>query len=168
MIGEEKIDYYVDTDISNEEKIEEELEKVEVKSPSTNLTNFLDFDWFKLGRKEGYFIHSSDYLKKKKINLIAEFHRQLERRVDELKDEKIKLRNLIIDFADSNEGTTEKLQNRIQLCEDFIVDLHNEKVISKSGAGLVRSVLSQYECGWDQGMSDYLSDKVFLNPLKRL
>jgi hypothetical protein len=133
-----------------------------------DLTSFLDFDYEKEGQMDGYHIHSSEFLKKKKQHLISEFQRLIEKRVDELKDERLNCKNLVIDMKGLSDQLVEKFQLRIELCNEYIEDLHNEKSLSNSATGLIRSVLTDYEVGWDKGMSDYLTDHYFLNPLKRL
>ena len=133
-----------------------------------DLTSFLDFDYEKEGQMDGYHVHSSEFLKKKKQHLISEFQRLIEKRVDELKDERLNCKNLVIDMKGLSDQLVEKFQLRIELCNEYIEDLHNEKSLSNSATGLIRSVLTDYEVGWDKGMSDYLMDNHFLNPLKRL
>lgn len=147
---------------------EEVMDKLRSKYQTYDLTTFLDFDYASEGRVDGYHIHSSEFLKKKKQYLISEFQRLIEKRVDELKDERLSCKNLIIDMRGLSDQLVEKFELRIALCNEYIEDLHNEKSLSNSGTGLIRSVITDYEIGWDKGMSDYLEDKFFLNPLKRL
>jgi hypothetical protein len=165
-ITEEEI---TDTNESTEVIKRSKYEPVNRLEPySSDLTEFLGYFWSNDGQRDGYYLHSSDFLKKRKISLISEFQRLVEKRVDELKLEKLNCKLMIIDLKDSSPSIVEKLILRIELCDDYIHDLHNEKVVSNAGNGLIRGVLTQYEVGYDQGMSDYLSDTVFLNPLKRL
>jgi len=147
---------------------EEVMDKLRSKYQTYDLTTFLDFDYASEGRVDGYHLHSSDFLKKKKQYLISEFQRLIEKRVDELKDERLSCKNLIIDMRGLSDQLVEKFELRINLCNEYIEDLHNEKSLSNSGVGLIRSVITDYELGWDKGMSDYLMDNHFLNPLKRL
>lgn len=148
--------------------MEEVMDKLKSKYQTYDLTSFLDFDYALEGQRDGYNLHSSEFLKKKKQYLTSEFQRLIEKRVDELKDERLSCKNLIIDMMGLSDQIVEKFQLRVDLCNEYIEDLHNEKILSNSGAGLVRSVLTDYEVGWDKGMSDYLMDSHFLNPLRRL
>lgn len=148
--------------------MEEVMDKLKSKYQTYDLTTFLDFDYALEGQKDGYHIHSFEFLKKKKQYLISEFQRLIEKRVDELKDERLSCKNLVIDMRGLSDQLVEKFELRIDLCNEYIEDLHNEKSLSNSGTGLIRSVLTDYEIGWDKGMSDYLMDNHFLNPLKRL
>jgi hypothetical protein len=148
--------------------MEEVMDKLKSKYQSYDLTTFLDYDYEKEGQKDGYNIHTSEYLRKKKNSLIAEFQRLVEKRIDELKDERLNCKNITIDMKSISEQLVEKFQLRIDLCNEYIDDLHKEKELSNGGQGLIRSVLLDYECGWDKGTSDYLQDNYFLNPLKRL
>lgn len=147
---------------------EEVMDKLKSKYQTYDLTTFLDFDYALEGQRDGYHIHSHEYLKKKKQYLTSEFQRLIEKRVDELKDERLSCKNLIIDMRGLSDQIVEKFELRVDLCNEYIEDLHNEKVLSNSGVGLIRSVITDYEIGWDRGMSDYLMDNHFLNPLKRL
>jgi len=147
---------------------EEVMDKLKSKYQTYDLTTFLDFDYALEGQRDGYHIHSSEFLKKKKQYLTSEFQRLIEKRVDELKDERLSCKNLIIDMRGLSDQIVEKFELRVDLCNEYIEDLHNEKSLSNSGVGLIRSVLTDYEIGWDRGMSDYLMDNHFLNPLKRL
>jgi hypothetical protein len=147
---------------------DEVMDKLRSKYQTYDLTLFLDFDYASEGRRDGYHIHSSEFLKKKKQYLTSEFQRLIEKRVDELKDERLSCMNLIIDMRGLSDQIIEKFQLRVDLCNEYIEDLHNEKSLSNSGVGLIRSVITDYELGWDKGMSDYLMDNHFLNPLKRL
>jgi len=147
---------------------DEVIDKLRSKYQTYDLTLFLDFDYALEGERDGYNIHSSEFLNKKKQYLTSEFHRLIEKRVDELKDERLSCKNLIIDMRGLSDQLVEKFELRVDLCNEYIEDLHNEKLLSNSGAGLVRSVLTDYEVGWNRGMSDYLMDNHFLNPLKRL
>jgi len=147
---------------------EEVIDKLRSKYQTYDLTQFLDFDYALEGSVDGYHIHSSEFLKKKKEYLISEFQRLIEKRVDELKDERLSCKNLVIDMRELSNQLVEKFELRIALCNEYIEDLHNEKVLSNSGSGLIRSVLTDYEVGWDRGVSDFLLDNNFLNPLKRL
>jgi hypothetical protein len=148
--------------------MEEVMDKLKSKYGSYDLTSFLDYDYEKDGRQDGYNIHTSEFLKKKKMYLICEFQRLIEKRVDELKDERLECKNLIIDMRGLSDQLVEKFQLRVDLCNEYIEDLHKEKSLSDGGLGLIRSVICDYECGWDKGMSDYLTDHYFINPLKRL
>jgi hypothetical protein len=147
---------------------DEVIDKLRSKYQTYDLTLFLDFDYALEGERDGYNIHSSEFLKKKKQYLTSEFQRLIEKRVDELKDERLSCKNLIIDMRGLSDQLVEKFELRVDLCNEYIEDLHNEKVLSNSGSGLIRSVLTDYEVGWDRGISDYLMDNHFLNPLKRL
>lgn len=148
--------------------MEETIDKLKSKYQSYDLTSFLDYDYQSEGRRDGWNLHSSEFLKKKKNSLIAEFQRLVEKRIDELKDERLNCKNIVIDMRSISEQLVEKFKLRIDLCNEYITDLHSEKELSNAGQGLIRSVLWDYECGWDKGLSDYLEDKFFLNPLKRL
>jgi hypothetical protein len=148
--------------------VDEVIDKLRSKYQTYDLTLFLDFDYTLEGERDGYNIHSSEFLKKKKQYLTSEFQRLIEKRVDELKDERLSCKNLIIDMRGLSDQLVEKFELRVDLCNEYIEDLHNEKLLSNSGGGLVRSVLTDYEVGWDRGICDYLMDNHFLNPLKRL
>jgi hypothetical protein len=148
--------------------MEEVMDQLKSKYQSYDLTLFLDFDYEKEGQKDGYNIHSSEFLKKKKMYLVSEFQRLIEKRVDELKDERLNCKNLIIDMRGLSDQLVEKFQLRVDLCNEYIEDLHKEKELSNGQQGLIRSVIADYEVGWDKGLSDYSQDNYFLNPLKRL
>jgi len=148
--------------------MEEMIDTLKSKYQSYDLTSFLDFDYATEGQKDGYNIHSSEFLRKKKIYLISEFQRLIEKRVDELKDERLNCKNFIIDMRGLSDQIVEKFQLRVDLCNEYIEDLHKEKELANGCQGLIRSVIGDYEVGWDKGLSDYLQDNYFLNPLKRL
>lgn len=120
------------------------------------------------GRKDGYFMHTIEYLQKKKSSFLSHFLHLVEKRLDELKQEKLRLLTLLIDLKDSDSVIVEKINLRLGLCDEYIQDLQNEKVLSKDFDGLVKKVILPYEVGYDLGMNDYINDEAFLNPIRRL
>ncbi len=64
-------------------------EKMEILTE--DLGQFLNYsDREKDGRQDGYFMHQSEYLSKKKVGFVSRFHKLSENRIDEFKEEKLK------------------------------------------------------------------------------
>ena len=148
---------------------ESELDEQQIEVISQDIGKFLDYSFRESdGRQEGYFMHTTEYLKKKKEGFVSEFHHLVEKRIDELKEEKLRCETLLVDLTNSESTFVEKIKLRLNLCLEYILDLQNEKELSKTQEGLVKKVLVPYEVGYDLGMNDYLNDNAFLNPIKRL
>jgi hypothetical protein len=149
---------------------QEETPKVDnIEILSQDIGDFLNYpNREKDGRQDGYFMHSSEHLKKKKIGFVGEFQKLVEKRLDELKEERLRCRTLLVDLSDSESTFVEKISMRLDLCDEYIFDLENQKTLSETYCGLVKSVIVSYEVGYDLGMNDYLIDNALLNPIKRL
>jgi hypothetical protein len=134
-----------------------------------DLGKFLDYpNREKEARQDGYFMHTTEFLTKKKIGFVSEFQRLVEKRIDELKEERLKCRTLLTDLVNSESTFVEKIKIRLELCEEYILDLENQKSLSINFEGLVKSIIYTYEAGYDLGMNDYLHDNALLNPIRRL
>jgi hypothetical protein len=150
-------------------KLEDQVIEDTFDELTENIGNFLDYSFRESdGRQEGYFMHTTEYLKKKKEGFVSEFHHLVEKRIDELKEEKLRCETLLVDLTNSESTFVEKIKLRLNLCLEYISDLQNEKELSKTQEGLVKKILVPYEVGYDLGMNDYLNDNAFLNPIKRL
>lgn len=135
-------------------------EKIEILTE--DLGQFLNYtDREKDGRQDGYFMHQSEYLSKKKVGFVSRFHKLIENRIDELKEEKLKCETLLINLTGQESTFVQKLKFRLELCNEYISNLENEKILSMDYDGLVKSVIVPYEVGYDLGMNDYLNDQVF-------
>lgn len=156
-----------------ENKLVEVTENFEVIN--FDIGKFLDYSSReKDGRQEGYFMHTAEYLSKKKQGFVSEFIHLVEKRMDELKEERLRCQTLLVDlnytkgFSELESTFVEKVKLRLNLCEEYILNLETEKNLSKNFEGLVTKVIIPYEVGYDLGMNDYLNDNAFLNPIKRL
>lgn len=135
---------------------------------SSELLIFLSRKYDTIGRTDGYFQHSHDYLEKAKKKLIGEFLLCIDYRLDELNDRLSKIKNTMIDIKNISQPTLEKLQNSVDSIQSQMIDLKKEKELAFDHGGMIYSVIAQYEAGYEQGMSDYVREEIFLNPLKKI
>jgi len=139
-----------------------------INEVESELSIFLNRRYDTIGQTDGYFQHSNEYLLKAKKKLIGEFLLCVDMRIDELGVQLSKIKNIIIDVQSLSQPNVEKLQERVNTIREQIEKLKKEKELAFEHGGMIFSVISQYEAGYEQGMNDYIKEEIFLNPLKSI
>jgi hypothetical protein len=125
-----------------------------------SLSSFLDRDYQRKGYEDGYSWHSAEMLDNQLKAIKSEFRYFLDQKVDELRQEILKLSDQKINVSGLSERMTQQLQLRIDLHDINLQRLEREKEFSSQDEGLVMKVVNQYRDGFIRGMETYQEEKV--------
>ena len=91
----------------------------------------------------------------------SEFRYFLDQKVDELRQEILKLSDQKINVSGLSDRMTQQLQLRIDLLDVNVLRLDREKEFSSQDEGMVMKCINQYRDGFIRGMETYQEEKIF-------
>jgi hypothetical protein len=132
-----------------------------VQSQHISISSFLERDFHRKGYEDGYSWHSAEMLDNQIKAIKSEFRYFLDQKVDELRQEILKLSDQKINVSGLSERMTQQLQLRIDLLDVNVQRLDREKEFSSQDEGLVMKCINQYRDGFIRGMETYQEEKLF-------
>jgi hypothetical protein len=136
-------------------------QEVTSQTPHISISSFMDRDFHRKGYEDGYSWHSAEMLDNQVKAIKSEFRYFLDQKVDELRQEILKLSHHKINVSGLSERNTQQLQLQIDLYDVNIQRLEREKELSSQDEGLVMKVINQYRDGFIRGMETYQEEKIF-------
>lgn len=127
----------------------------------TSVKVFLDRDFFRIGREDGYGTHSADTLGINQRRIRAEFRFAVEQLIDETKREILLLKTHLINAGSISDSIRDQLQLRIDELKTRLEYLEREKELSVDDEGLVSAALHKYHDGFVRGVQAYEEEKIF-------
>lgn len=126
------------------------------------LEKFLCTDFQRLGYSDGYRYHSVEILDNYRRFLRSEFREQVEHVIDDIKSYRDRLRKEVSAVQALSQKVAQKLMSAIQVAEEHIARLEQEKELSTADEGLVATALHEYRDGFLRGMEDYAEELMVM------
>lgn len=136
--------------------------KPQNNSPVSELSRFLNADYFNSGYNDGYEYHSADLLKSRQDLMCTQFRMLIEKEIQKTKGE---LRAIEVNLAHLGEQFPgESAALKIVMAEklDFISEYRRQFELSIEIEGLIAAPVFNFRNGFQCGISKYLDEQNYL------
>lgn len=125
------------------------------------LKDYLEQDFYRKGFDDGYNGHSAELLESKIRSMKSDFRYNFNLKIDETRQEILKLENHKIDLEGMSERLIKQIENRVTSLKAVITELEAEIALSALEEGLAMIAINQYRDGFIQGTEAYQDEKLF-------
>jgi hypothetical protein len=136
-----------------------ELEKREGEN-SSSLKTYLEQDFLRKGFEDGYNGHASELLENKIKSMKADFRYNLNLKIDQIRQEILKLENHKINVEGMSERLVQQLDNQINTFQANMTELEAEVALADIEQGYVMIGIFQYRDGFIRGTEAYQEEKI--------
>ncbi|MFH1121914.1 MAG: hypothetical protein V1775_19000 [Bacteroidota bacterium] len=136
------------------EPVEKEAEK------ASCLKTYLEQDFFRKGFDDGYNGHAAELLENKIRSMKADFRYNLNLKIDQARQEILKLDNHKINVEGMSERLVKQLDNQINAFKANMVELEAEIALADIDQGYVMIGVYQYRDGFIRGTEAYQEEKL--------
>jgi len=156
MAGED-INVLEDLFINNQPPAEATEKAVE---DATSLKNYLEQDFFRKGFEDGYNGHAAELLENKILSMKADFRYNLNLKIDQARQEILKLENHRISVEGMSDRLIRQIDNQINAMKSNISELEAEIALADIDQGYVMIGVYQYRDGFIRGTEAYQEEKL--------
>jgi hypothetical protein len=155
----------VDLFIDNEAPQQEQIPTTEKQS---KITVFLNRNFNSIGVNDGYEYHAQETLEIGKKKIRAGFQFIIDQCIQEKFEARLYVRNMIVNVAHISEATKQTLENTLEEINSSLSILQLQKELSAENEGWVMTAIHEYNQGFIQGLSDFISGENLLNSIKNI
>ena len=137
------------------------VEPAETTTVNTNsLKTYLEQDFFRKGFDDGYNGHATELLENKILSMKADFRYNLNLKIDQARQETLKLENHKINVEGMSERLVRQLENQINAIKANTTELEAEIAMASIDQGYVMIGVYQYRDGYIRGAEAYQKEKL--------
>jgi len=129
-------------------------------SKGVMLEAYLKQDFNRKGYDDGYNYHSSEMLENRLKLLRADFRLTIDLKLDQTRQEILKLENHKVDMEGLSERLVKQLENKVATLLENVKRLESEKGKSSMDEGLVMTCIHNYRDGFMRGSDAYMEEKI--------
>lgn len=129
---------------------------------SEDLKSFIGFNYERKGIEDGFKYHNRNYKNLYSKSIIEKSIILIEKVVNKLEDDKQSIMFDIIDAEGLNEDILNKLKSALERINKKIEYSRELQIMVQNNQGFIRSILADYEIGYEQGASAYFESNEFL------
>lgn len=125
-----------------------------------SLKSYLDQDHFRKGFDDGYNGHATELLENKIRSMKADFRYNLNLKIDQARQEILKLENHKINVDGMSERLVKQLDNQVKAMKANMAELEAEIALADIDQGYVMIGVYQYRDGFIRGTEAYQEEKL--------
>lgn len=127
---------------------------------ASSLKTYLEQDFFRKGFEDGYNGHAAELLENKILSMKADFRYNLHLKIDQARQEILKLENHRINVEGMSDRLIRQLDNQINAMKANIHELEAEIAMADIDQGYVMIGVYQYRDGFIRGTEAYQEEKL--------
>lgn len=127
---------------------------------ASSLKTYLEQDFFRKGFEDGYNGHAAELLENKIRSMKADFRYNLNLKIDQARQEILKLENHRINVEGMSERLVKQLDNQINAMRSNVAELEAEIALADIDQGYVMIGVYQYRDGFIRGTEAYQEEKL--------
>jgi len=127
---------------------------------ASSLKTYLEQDFFRKGFDDGYNGHAAELLENKIRSMKADFRYNLNLKIDQARQEILKLDNHKINVEGMSERLVRQLDNQINAMKANMAELEAEIALADIDQGYVMIGVFQYRDGFIRGTEAYQEEKL--------
>ena len=148
----------IDEQMFRDEGIPEK--KASEQNKKTRLSEFMEKNFYKDGYNDGYDYPSENILSSTVDRIKSDFIFILEKTIDEMNNEIIRLSEHSINIAEYSPGSVSLTENRISELRKLILRMIEEKELCRKNEGMIMIPVNGYVSGFDKGLFAYTQEKM--------
>lgn len=117
---------------------------------------FLGKNYYDIGVREGFSIHSNEAAQSRKQAIKSDFRNLLTQLINQNKEDILRLTNSAVEVADLSLELKEKLENKIEFLNHQIEKYNQQMELSSQDEGFIMSAIHNYHQGFLSGMRSYM------------
>lgn len=129
----------------------------------TGLGEFIEKDYYSDGYNDGYDYPSENILNSSVEKIKSDFTFILEKTIDEMNNEIIKLSEHFINVSEISPRAGSLTDNRIKELRKLILRMIEEKELCEKNKGMILSPINSYISGFDKGLFTYTQEKMIVS-----
>ena len=127
-----------------------------------DLKRFMGLNYEIKGIEDGYKHHNKSYKVLFTNSLTEKLLILIDKRIKQIEEDKQSLKLTKIDYEGLNEDICQKLTLALECRNRQVEDLRNQEKLVSLSQGWIRSIIADYEVGFEQGASSYFDSNEFL------
>ncbi|HMQ68889.1 MAG TPA: hypothetical protein PKA90_07780 [Ignavibacteria bacterium] len=129
----------------------------------TGLSEFIEKDYYSDGYNDGYDYPSENILNSSVEKIKSDFILILEKTIDEMNNEIIKLSEHTINISEISPRACSLTDNRIKELRKLILRMIEEKELCENNKGMILSPINSYVSGFDKGLFTFTQEKMIMS-----
>ena len=144
---------------------DEAPQKHTINTPNSTslMEQFLAKDFQQGGYDDGYNYPTMDTLNLQKSNIKAHFQQVIDRMMQQVRKELLRTRTHLVGIQGVSNIQDAQLQLKIDDLTENLEQLKEQKQLCEQDKGIVMQALCHYKQGFKRGLTDYQTEKFFIN-----